>query len=66
MLDRDAAIAAGLVYPAKEKSCVRCHNDTGPTWDPEKYTTATGEKTGFDVVQAYEKIKHERPAKVSP
>lgn len=62
MENREAAIAAGMVYPAKEKSCTACHNDTGPTWDPNRYTTASGEKTGFDVVQAYEKIKHERPA----
>ncbi len=63
MESREASIAAGMIYPAKEKSCTLCHNDTGPTWNPERYTTASGEKTGFDVVQAYEKIKHERPAK---
>ncbi len=63
MQDHDAAVAAGMVYPAKEKSCVRCHNDTGPTWDPNRYTLPDGTKTGFDVNQAYEKIKHERPAK---
>ncbi|MCF7817241.1 MAG: cytochrome c family protein [Kiritimatiellales bacterium] len=57
------AMAAGMVYPAKEKSCTLCHNDTGPTWKADRYTTASGEKTGFDVVQAYEKIKHDRPAK---
>ena len=58
----EESIANGMVYPAKEKSCTLCHNDTGPTWDPNRYTTASGEKTGFDVNQAYEKIKHERPA----
>jgi Zn finger protein HypA/HybF involved in hydrogenase expression len=63
MENRADAIAAGMVYPAKEKSCTLCHNDTGPTWKADRYTTASGEKTGFDVVQAYEKIKHERPAK---
>ena len=63
MESREASIAGGMVYPAKEKSCTLCHNDTGPTWNPERYTTAEGEKTGFDVKQAYEKIKHERPAK---
>ena len=62
MESRDESIANGMVYPAKEKSCTRCHNDTGPTWDPERYTLPSGEKTGFDVNQAYEKIKHERPA----
>lgn len=63
MQDHDAAVAAGLVYPAKEKSCVRCHNDTGPTWDPKRYTLPDGSTSGFDVKQAYEKIKHELPVK---
>ena len=62
MENRDEAIAAGMVYPAKEKSCTLCHNDTSPTWKPDRYTLPSGEKTGFDVNQAYEKIKHERPA----
>ena len=61
MEKREDAIANGLVYPAKEKSCTLCHNDTSPTWNPERYTTASGGKTGFDVAQAYEKVKHERP-----
>jgi hypothetical protein len=58
----DESIANGMVHPAKEKSCTLCHNDTSPTWKPDRYTTAAGEKVGFDVNQAYEKIKHERPA----
>lgn len=62
MESREESIANGMVYPAKEKSCTLCHNDTNPTWDPERYTLPSGEKTGFDVNQAYEKIKHERPA----
>ncbi|HEY5652959.1 MAG TPA: multiheme c-type cytochrome [Pontiella sp.] len=61
MVDRDAAIANGMVYPAKEKSCTKCHNDTSPTWKNDRYTLPSGEKVGFDVDQAYEKIKHERP-----
>jgi hypothetical protein len=63
MQSREASIAGGMVYPAQEKSCTLCHNESGPTWDPNRYTTASGEKTGFDVTQAYEKIKHERPSK---
>jgi hypothetical protein len=62
MESREASIAGGMIYPAKEKSCTLCHNDTGPTWDPNRYTLPDGSKTGFDVNQAYEKIKHERPA----
>lgn len=63
MENHDEAIAAGLVYPAKEKSCTLCHNDTGPTWNPGRYTLPDGTQTGFDATQAYEKIKHDRPAK---
>ena len=62
MESREESIANGMVYPAKEKSCTLCHNDTSPTWKPDRYTLSDGTKTGFDVEQAYEKIKHERPA----
>jgi len=58
----EESIAKGMVHPAKEKSCTLCHNDTSPTWKPDRYTLTSGETTGFDVNQAYEKIKHERPA----
>lgn len=58
----EESIANGMVHPAKEKSCTLCHNDTSPTWKPDRYTLPSGEKAGFDVKQAYEKIKHERPA----
>jgi Zn finger protein HypA/HybF involved in hydrogenase expression len=61
MESREESIAGGMIYPAKEKSCTLCHNDTGPTWDPNRYTLPDGTKSGFDVVQAYEQIKHERP-----
>jgi Zn finger protein HypA/HybF involved in hydrogenase expression len=63
MESREESIANGMVYPAKEKSCTLCHNDTSPTWKADRYTTASGEKVGFDVEQAYEKVQHERPAK---
>lgn len=62
MKDRDQAIAGGMIYPALEKSCTKCHNDQNPTWDPNRYTLKDGSKAGFDPEQAYEKIKHERPA----
>jgi hypothetical protein len=62
MESREESIANGMIYPAKEKSCTNCHNDTSPTWKPDRYTLADGTKVGFDVEQAYEKIKHERPA----
>jgi len=50
MENHDDAVAAGMVADAKTR-CVLCHNDTSPTW-----------KGSFDVAEAYEKIKHERPA----
>jgi hypothetical protein len=60
MSARDTAIAGGLIYPATQ-SCTLCHNEGNPTWDPERYTTKDGKKVGFDVEQAFEKIKHPRP-----
>ena len=62
MADREKAIAGGMIYPAKEKSCTKCHNDESPTWKADRYTTDAG-PSGFDADQAYEKIKHEKPAK---
>ena len=62
MENREEAMANGMVYPAKEKSCTVCHNDSSPTWKADRYTLPDGSTTGFDVDQAYEKIKHERPA----
>lgn len=62
MESREESIANGMVHPAKDR-CILCHNDQNPTWDPERYTLPDGTKTGFDVAQAYEKVKHERPAK---
>jgi Zn finger protein HypA/HybF involved in hydrogenase expression len=62
MQSREESIANGMVYPAKDKSCTLCHNDTSPTWKPDRYTLPSGETTGFEVKQAYEKIKHERPS----
>lgn len=61
MQDRTKAIAGGMIHPAT-KSCVLCHNEDSPTWNPERYTIKDGKKVGFDVKQAYEKIKHPKPA----
>ncbi len=58
---RDDAIAGGMIYPAKEKSCTVCHNDASPTWKADRYTTKDGQKVGFDADAAYEKIKHDKP-----
>ncbi len=61
MQNHDDAVANGMVADAKTR-CVLCHNDQNPTWNPERYTLADGSKSGFDLEQAYEKIKHENPA----
>ncbi len=60
MESREKSIAAGLIYPAT-KSCELCHNEQSPTWKADRYTTKDGKKAGFDVEQAYEKIKHPNP-----
>lgn len=57
MESREKCIAAGMIYPAT-KSCEKCHNDKSPTWKADRYTTKDGKKVGFDVDQAFEKIKH--------
>ncbi|MCF7839062.1 MAG: cytochrome c family protein [Candidatus Marinimicrobia bacterium] len=62
MEDRAQCIENGMVYPAT-KSCAKCHNDASPTWKPDRYTTKDGKPTGFDVEQAFDKIKHPNPAK---
>ncbi len=61
MENHDEAVANGMVADAKTR-CVLCHNDSSPTWKADRYTLADGSTTGFDLEQAYEKIKHERPA----
>lgn len=60
MKDREASIAGGMIHPSTQ-SCALCHNDQNPTWDPEKYTLPDGTKSGFDVEQAYEQVKHPNP-----
>lgn len=60
MESREKCIAGGMVHPAT-KSCEKCHNAESPTWNPERYTTKDGKKVGFDVEQAFEKIKHPNP-----
>jgi cytochrome c peroxidase len=51
MADHDKSLAAGLLVP-DEKTCVKCHNDTSPTW------------TSFDYAEAKKKIDHSIPKDV--
>jgi hypothetical protein len=60
MEDHAKAVAAGMVYPTTDR-CKLCHNEQSPTWKADRYTTKDGQKVGFDVEQAFEKIKHPDP-----
>lgn len=53
-------IRAHLIRPTEE-SCRGCHNESSPTWKPDRYTLENGEKTGFDYKQAWAKIAHDYP-----
>jgi hypothetical protein len=60
MKDREKAVAAGLVYPAKNV-CTKCHNAESPTWNPERYTDKDGNRVGFDYDVLWQMIKHSIP-----
>jgi hypothetical protein len=62
MKEREKAIAAGLVYLAKN-TCTECHNPESPTWNPERYTDKNGNKTGFDFDVLWKMIEHYTPKK---
>jgi hypothetical protein len=62
MKDREKAMAAGLLYPAKD-CCTKCHNTESPTWNPERYTNKKGEKVGYDYEILWEMIEHSFPEK---
>lgn len=62
MESTEESVEAGL-NPHPEESCVKCHNEQNPMWNPEKYTLKDGTKSGFDFAQAYAKIKHLNPQK---
>lgn len=49
------------LHTITEETCLCCHNDESPTWDPEKYTMENGEKTGFDFEQAKKIVSHPKP-----
>ena len=44
-------------------TCVTCHNEQSPAWNPEKYTLEDGTKVGFDFDQALQQIAHLNPEK---
>lgn len=61
-MDKDAIIdvSANIKMP-DEQLCVSCHNPESPPWDPKKFTTKSGETTGFDYEQAFRTIAHADP-----
>lgn len=62
MRNRQKAVAAGLVSPAKNV-CTECHNPESPTWNPQRYTDKKGNKTGFEFEVSWEMIEHYMPKK---
>lgn len=56
------AAALGRVT-GDETTCLRCHNDTSPTWKADRYTTKDGQKVGFDHEMMWAKIAHPIPKK---
>ncbi|NQT86547.1 hypothetical protein HQ560_07275, partial [bacterium] len=60
MKDHDKSVALGMTI-GSEKTCRGCHNDTAPSWKPDRYTTKDGKKVGFDYEAMWPKIIHPRP-----
>ena len=63
-MNKDAVIdiSANIRMP-DEGLCVTCHNPESPPWNPEKFTTKSGEKTGFDFDRAVRIIAHGNPSR---
>lgn len=51
------------ILQPNEQTCVVCHNNESPAWNPEKYTLEDGTKVGFDFKQAFAKMAHLNPEK---
>ena len=55
----------GLWDPDSDRGiCLRCHNDSSPTFDPERYSLGDGTRAGFDYEQAAARIAHPIPEHV--
>lgn len=61
--DAEVVLSKNIYIPTRE-TCVTCHNEESPPWNPEEYTLESGEKTGFDYKQAVAKIAHPNPNRV--
>lgn len=60
--DSGINVLDNLVRPDKN-TCIQCHNDQNPTWNPEKYTLDDGTKAGFSFKEAVKTIQHNNPKK---
>jgi hypothetical protein len=54
------ALGKGYVKP-DEALCRSCHNDSSPTWNPERDTTKDGKKVGFDFEARWKAVSHPVP-----
>ncbi len=57
------AKTAETIAKADANSCTKCHNETNPTFNKDRYTLKDGTKADFDFEQAYAKIQHPNPKK---
>ena len=48
----------------EESTCLKCHNEESPTWNPEKYTLDDGKKVGFEFKRDSKTISHPNPKKI--
>ncbi len=59
----------GNVIPNKgkptEETCKKCHNDTNPNWDPERYTKPDGTKVGFYYEETVKQVDHSEALKAA-
>jgi hypothetical protein len=66
MFQKDTTIdMAATQAEITKETCLKCHNDESPTWNPEKYTLDDGKKVGFDFEQAKKAIDHSNPKKAA-
>ena len=45
-------------------TCLKCHNNESPTYDPERYRNADGSTSGFDFEIAKSRVPHPIPEDV--
>ena len=53
-----------VVAAPTAETCLACHNEESPTFDPARYTLPDGSSAGFDFELAKERIPHPIPEHV--